>query len=111
MKYSELSPEKKAEYAAAAKARREAKKNAALVAQPNFEAECIKLTEENKRLNNRIANLEEVCKAYATRDKEHETTFRKATMEYNARLQYALDAVKHAYLSIQFAMNSSKKED
>ena len=111
MKYSELPPEKKAEYLAKAKAKRDAKKAAALACKPDFEAECIKLSEENKRLNNKIANLEEVCKAYASRNNDNDEVLRKATLEYNARLQYALDAVKHAYLSIQFAMNSSKKEN
>lgn len=111
MKYADLSPEKKAEYAAKQKARRDAKKAALLENKPDFEKECIKLVEENKALKARVANLEEVCKAYATRANEHDETLRKATMEYNARTQYILDTIKHAYLSAQFAMNAGKKED
>lgn len=71
----------------------------------------------SKEIENRLATaeaknteLEKICKAYVEQANNTNRAIQKVTMEYNARTQYMLDCVKHAYLSIQFAVNASHNE-
>ena len=69
---------------------------------------------ENKRargLEAKIEQYEKLIASFAEREKQSTNSLRKATMEYNARLAYMSDCVKHAYQSIQFAANAINPED
>lgn len=54
-----------------------------------------------------FAKLMQSCKE---RETQLQDALKKATLEYNARIEYMLDCVKHAFLSMQFAVNSAKTE-
>lgn len=69
---------------------------------------------ENKRargLEAKIEQYEKLIASFAEREKQSTVALRKATMEYNARIAYMSDCVKHAYQSIQFAANAINPED
>ena len=69
---------------------------------------------ENKRargLEAKIEQYEKLIASFAEKERQSSITLRKATMEYNARLAYMSDCVKHAYQSIQFAANAINPED
>ena len=74
---------------------------------------CAELEAQLAAANAKNAELEKLCKAYAEKAQNAENTLHRATMEYNARVEYMKDCVKHAYISIQFAANaaSEKKGD
>ena len=61
----------------------------------------------------KIAELERLCKSYAEQANNANKTLQTMAMEYDARTKYTLDCIKHAYLSVQFAVNAetSKKGD
>ena len=54
-----------------------------------------------------FAKLMQSCKE---REAQLQDALKKAALEYNARVEYMLDCVKHAFLSMQFAVNAAKTE-
>lgn len=54
----------------------------------------------------RIAEYEKLCRLYKAQAEAAQARLDRATLEYNARVKYMQDAIKHAYLSIQFATNA-----
>lgn len=57
--------------------------------------------------NAKNAELEKICKSYAEQANNAANSLQKMALEYDARTKYMLDCVKHAYLSIQFAVNAT----
>lgn len=57
----------------------------------------------------KIEELDKLCKAYAENAQKMTEALQRAAIEYDARINYMLDSVKHAYLSMQFAVNASDK--
>ena len=68
------------------------------------------LEAENKTLKAKVAELEKLCKSFAEREQQTKTLLDKARADYNARINYMLDCVKHAYISMNFAVGTTNKE-
>jgi hypothetical protein len=69
---------------------------------------------ENKRargLELKIEQYEKLIASFAERENQSKGALQRATLEYNARIKYMLDCVKHAYQSIQFAANAINPEE
>ena len=89
-------------------ARRAAKQNQIIDYKKLYEDECKK----TQSLEIKLAEYEKICKAFNEKERQLTSTLHSATLEYNARAQYMLDCIKHAYMSIQFSINATnKKED
>lgn len=71
-----------------------------------YTEECAK----NKVLENKVAEFEKLCKSYSERERQATEALQRATLEYNARAQYMLDAARHAYMSMQFAANAASRQ-
>ena len=71
---------------------------------------CAELEAQLAAANAKNTELEKLCKAYAEKAQAAENALHRATMEYNARNEYMLDCVKHAYISIQFAVAAATKK-
>lgn len=61
-------------------------------------------------LTAKIEQYEQICASYAKKENEYKMTLQRAAIEYDARVKYIADCIKHAYLSTQFAINSQKSE-
>lgn len=68
-----------------------------------YTKECAK----SKALENKIEQLEGLVKSYAQNTEAAQLQLKRATLEYNARVDYLLDCAKHAFLSMQFAVNAT----
>lgn len=64
-----------------------------------YTEECAK----NRALENKLAEFEKLCKSFSERERQAVEALQRATLEYNARVKYMLDCVKHAHISMQFA--------
>ena len=106
--------ESKQRYAEKKKAEREQAKAllANQEAMPDYKAMYQTAHEENELLKAKIAEYEKLCKSFAEREKLLRQNAQNIVTEANAKIQYMLDAAKHAYISMQFAANSvdSSKE-
>lgn len=60
-------------------------------------------SEELKAANDKLAQYEGLIKSYATKAQNAETVLKKATLEYDARIKFILDSVRHCYTAIQLA--------
>ena len=69
------------------------------------------LRDEIARLNAKCEQYEQVIQTTKKTQAELESLLKKATLEYNARIEYIVDCVKHAYMSIQFAINAGKNNN
>ena len=67
-----------------------------------YNEECKK----NTVLENKCAEYEKICKSLTEKANQAQELLQKATLEYNARIDYVLDCTKHAYISIQMANNT-----
>lgn len=76
-------------------------------AMPDYKTMYNKLLEENNLLTAKCAEYEKLCKSFAEREKLLRQNSQNIVTEANAKIQYMLDAAKHAYISMQFAANSS----
>ena len=77
--------------------------NAALAHSKEVEAKLA--TAETK-----LTELEKICKSFSEQANNSNTALQKMAMEYDARTKYALDCIKHAYLSVQFAVNAESNK-
>lgn len=77
---------------------------------PNYRKLYRDKCEELKVAENKINELQQICRALTEQKNFAENKLKQATLEYNTRVQYVLDVIKHAYLSTQFAISASKKE-
>ena len=71
------------------------------------------LIDKEELLNLHNAKMEQFAKLMQSckeREAQLQEALKKAALEYNARVEYMLDCVKHAFLSMQFAINSAKTE-
>lgn len=75
----------------------------------NWEALYKNAQKEIDTLNAKLEQYVQLCESYAKRENEYKTALQKATLEYNARTDYVLDCIKHAYISAQFAVNSKNE--
>lgn len=109
---SNLTPEEKAQrvleakrkYAEKQKAKREEAKRLALG--PDYKTMYLEEVAKNRTLENKILEYEKLCKSYAEREANANKGLQRAALEYNARVKYMQDCVRHAYTSIQFAVNA-----
>ena len=101
--------ESKQRYAEKKKAEREQAKAllANQEAMPDYKAMYQTAHEENELLKAKIAEYEKLCKSFAEREKLLRQNAQNIVTEANAKIQYMLDAAKHAYISMQFAANSN----
>lgn len=58
---------------------------------------------------NKNTELEKLCKSFAEQVQQAKANLQKATLEYNARVKYMLECTKHAYISMQFAVDATEK--
>lgn len=101
--------ESKQRYAEKKKAEREQAKAllANQEAMPDYKAMYQTAQKENELLKAKIAEYEKLCKSFAEREKVLRQNAQNIITEANAKIQYMLDAAKHAYISMQFAANSN----
>ena len=101
--------ESKQRYVERKKAEREQAKAllAGQEAMPDYKKMYEKLLEENNLLTAKNTEYEKLCKSFAEREKLLRQNSQNIVTEANAKIQYMLDAAKHAYISMQFAANSS----
>ena len=78
-------------------------------AAPNYQGMYETSVKENTALTNKVIELEKLCKTYAEKLQQSNTALQRATLEYNARSEYMLDCVRHALVSIQFALKSGNQ--
>ena len=98
-------------------ANRKAKKEAPVIVEengdtvkcPNFEQLYRDEYAKNIQLENKCAEYEKLCKAYAERETQMQNKLQRSTLDYNAKTKHMLDCVKHAYISMQLAVESSKE--
>ena len=76
----------------------------------DYEVEYNKAIKELNIAQNKSAEYEKIINAYAQQAKDAQVQLQKAMLEYNSRCEYMLDAVKHAYISIQLAYKNTKGE-
>lgn len=79
-------------------------------AEANYQKMYIEECAKNKALEIKAGELEKLCKIYADKTKQATDALHKATLEYNARTRHMLDCVKHAYVSMQFAVAADDKQ-
>lgn len=79
-------------------------------AAPDYKDLYLKECAKTKGLENKVTELEKLCKSYSERERQATEMLQRATLEYNARTQYMLDCAKHAFLSIQFAEAAMKNK-
>ena len=79
--------------------------------QVDYKAEFIKMSKHAQGLEAKIAQYEKLISSFAEKENQSKVALQRATLEYNARLKYMSDCVKHAYQSIQFAANAINPED
>ena len=101
--------ESKQRYAEKKKAEREQAKAllANQEAMPDYKTMYQTAHEENELLKAKVAEYEKLCKSFAEREKLLRQNTQNIVTEANAKIQYMLDAAKHAYISMQFAANSA----
>lgn len=59
---------------------------------------------ELKASEAKCAELEHICKAMAEQKAQAETQLKQTVLEYETKIQFMLDACKHAYVSMQLAV-------
>lgn len=74
---------------------------------PDYQELYVNESAKNKALENKVAELEKLCKTYAEKERKATEALQRATLEYNARVKYMLDCVRHAHISMQFAIAAS----
>lgn len=75
---------------------------------PDYKTMYNKLLEENNLLTAKLTEYEHIIKSYGERERLASQNTQSIKLEANAKIQYMLDAAKHAYLSMQFAANSNE---
>lgn len=113
---AKLTPEQREQRSRALKAYWEKRRAAKMVAETAKVTETVQpdyatmYNEAVKQLTTEVAKnaeLEKICKSYAEQANNASNALQKMALEYDARTKYMLDCVKHAYLSIQFAINAT----
>ena len=83
----------------------------ATAVQPNYEDMYVNTMKELGAAKEKIAQLENLCKSYAAQTEAANTALKKATLEYNARIQFMLDSARHSLVAMQLAVNAENKGD
>lgn len=113
---AKLTPEQKARRSQALKEYWEKRRAAKMVAetarvaeevQPDYKTMYEDAMKQLETANAKNVELEKICKSYAEQANNAANSLQKMALEYDARTKYMLDCVKHAYLSIQFAVNAT----
>jgi mRNA degradation ribonuclease J1/J2 len=71
--------------------------------EPDYKKLYLEAIARNNALEAQLTEFDKICKSYAERERQANQALQKATIEYNARIKYMLDCVKHAHISMQFA--------
>ena len=72
--------------------------------EPDYKTLYVKTAAELKTAQAKLQEFESICKSYANSAQKAKSDLQRATLEYNARVKYMLDCVKHAHISMQFAV-------
>lgn len=113
---AKLTPKQREQRSQALKAYWEKRRAAKIVAetarvaeevQPDYRAMYEDAMKQLETANVKNVELEKICKSYAEQANNAANSLQKMALEYDARTKYMLDCVKHAYLSIQFAVNAT----
>lgn len=88
---------------AAAATIKEATENTPNTIEPDYKKLYTEECAKNKALENKLVEFEKLCKSFSERERQATEALQRATLEYNARVKYMLDCVKHAHISMQFA--------
>lgn len=88
----------------------ETKKVATPKEEPDYKKLYLDSSAKAQALENKVTELEKLCESYAQREKQVTQALQQATLEYNARTQYMLDCVKHAHISMQFALAAGNEK-
>lgn len=75
--------------------------------EPNYKKLYAEATAKNKAYEAKIEQYESIVKSYAERTQNAENLLKKATIEYDARIKFMLDAVRHSYTAMQLAAQAS----
>lgn len=93
------------------KAESEATSTSGIEAAPDYKKLYLDTIARNKTLENQVIEYEKLCKSYVEKERQTAAALQRATIEYNARVKYMLECVRHAQISMQFAsMATDKKE-
>lgn len=102
--------EAKRRYAEKKKAEKEAlAMQGPVEALPNYKAMYEDAMKALAGVQNKNTELEKLCKSFAEQAQQAKANLQKATLEYNARTKYMLECTKHAYISMQFAVDAAEK--
>lgn len=82
------------------------KSNETTKATPDYEKLYLTECSKTKALELKVEELTKICKSLSEQNNKLQNDLQNAALEYNARTEYMLDAVKHTYISIQFAKNT-----
>ena len=107
---AKLTPEQRKQRSQALKAYWEKKRAAKMIAeetQPDYKTMYENAIKQLSAANAKNTELEKICKSYVEQANNATNSLQKMALEYDARTKYMLDCVKHAYLSIQFAVNAT----
>lgn len=116
---AKLTPEQKAKRSQALKEYWEKRRAAKAINTDNVDYKSLYITASthSKEIETKLAaaeakitELEKICKSYAEQAHNSNKTLQTMAMEYDARTKYALDCIKHAYLSVQFAVNAESNK-
>ena len=77
---------------------------------PDYKKLYLAEQDKNKSLEVKIAELEKLCRSFSEKAHNAQEALQSATLEYNAKVEYMLDCVKHAHISIQIAHSASTKK-
>ena len=88
----------------------ETKKTQNAATEPNYKAMYEQAMKELGAAQNKNVEYEKIIKSYAAQVTELQNINKQAMLEYNSRCDYMLDAVKHAYISIQLAYKGGKND-
>ena len=88
----------------------ETKKTQSAAVEPNYKAMYEQAMKELGAAQNKNVEYEKIIKSYAAQVTELQNINKQAMLEYNSRCDYMLDAVKHAYISIQLAYKGGKHD-
>lgn len=68
-----------------------------------------KEVENSKVLQIKLDEYEKIIKSLAEKASQAHNDLQSATLEYNTKIKYMLDCARHAYMSMQFAIQVTNK--
>lgn len=82
----------------------------ALPAEPNYKKLYHDAMTELKQVKAKNEQYEQLIKSYAENIQNTTNALKKATLEYDARIKFMLDCVRHCYTSMQLAAEATSEK-